>query len=62
MLEQNLLAYTAQPVPYLGRVDLAAVFFDRAKLASETAQFGKKLSAACAVAAGGSYNVCLLVL
>lgn len=46
MLEQNLLAYTAQPVPYLGRVDLAAVFFDRAKLASETVQFGKKPSTA----------------
>jgi hypothetical protein len=40
MLEYNLLAYTTQPIPFLGRVDLAAVFLDRRKFAAENVLFG----------------------
>jgi hypothetical protein len=40
MLRHNLLTYTAQPVPFLGRVDLAAVFLDRQKLVAENIAFG----------------------
>ena len=41
MLENNLLAYTSQPIPFLGKVDLAAVFLARQKFASENILFGK---------------------
>jgi hypothetical protein len=40
MLKLNLLAYTIQPIPILGRVDLAAVFLVRDKFASENVLFG----------------------
>lgn len=40
MLEYNLLTYTTQPIPFLGRVDLAAVFLDRRKFAAENVLFG----------------------
>lgn len=36
------LGYTIQPRPALGKVDLAAVFFDREKLEQEHIFFGKK--------------------
>jgi hypothetical protein len=41
MLLLNQLAYTAQPLPKIARVDLAAIFFDREKLASENLFFSK---------------------
>lgn len=41
MLNFNLLAYTTQPIPFLGRVDLAAVFLHRSKFASENLLFGE---------------------
>lgn len=40
MLQYNLLTYTSQPIPFLGRVDLAAVFLHRRKFASENILFG----------------------
>jgi hypothetical protein len=40
MLKFNLLTYTIQPIPILGRVDLAAVFLARDKFASENVLFG----------------------
>lgn len=40
MLFSNLLAFTIQPQPVMGRVDLAAVFFSRTKLQSENLYFG----------------------
>ncbi len=40
MLNYNLLAYTVQPIPFLGRVDLAAVFLHRRKFAAENLLFG----------------------
>lgn len=40
MVSINALAYTVQPVPMVGRVDLAAVFFDRQRLAEENIAFG----------------------
>lgn len=41
MLLNSLLTYTAQPIPFLGRVDLAAVFLNRRKLAAENVVFGE---------------------
>ena len=41
MLNYNLLSYTVQPIPFLGRVDLAAVFLHRRKFAAENLLFGK---------------------
>ena len=41
MLQYNLLAYTSQPIPFLGKVDLAAVFLARRKFAFENVLFGK---------------------
>ena len=41
MLQHNLLTYTSQPIPVLGRVDLAAVFFNRERFAAENVLFGK---------------------
>jgi hypothetical protein len=41
MLRHNLLAYTIQPVPYPGRVDFAATFFSRDRLARENVKFGE---------------------
>lgn len=43
MLLLNQLAYTAQPLPKIARVDLAAIFFDREKLASENLFFSKSV-------------------
>lgn len=43
MLFMNQLAYTAQPLPKIARVDLAAVFFSREKLAAENLAFGMKV-------------------
>lgn len=41
MVSLNLLAYTAQPLPKIARVDLAAVFFSRDKLRGEDVAFGE---------------------
>lgn len=38
-LEISLLAYTAQPRPVVGRMELSGVFYDRAKLAAENLFF-----------------------
>jgi len=40
MLKFNLLTYTKQPLPALGKVDLAAVFFQRRRFKSENILFG----------------------
>jgi hypothetical protein len=37
------LGFTTQPRPYVGKVDLAAVFFSRPKLLLENVFFGKFL-------------------
>ena len=43
MLQYNLLAYTVQPLPVVGRVDLAAVFLSASRLKSEYLFFGMHL-------------------
>jgi len=40
MLQHNVLAYTAQPVPYPGKVDLAAAFFSTHKMRQENVRLG----------------------
>lgn len=44
MLFMNALAYTMQPRPFVGKVDLAAVFFNREKWFKENMYFGKKMA------------------
>jgi hypothetical protein len=41
MLHLNRLAYTVQPIPVVGGVDLASVFLNRVKFASEGLYFSK---------------------
>jgi len=43
MLHHNLLAYTTQPIPHPGRVDLAAMFLFRDKIVSDNIDLGKVL-------------------
>ena len=38
----SLLSFTVQPIPVLGRVDLAAVFFHRKKFEEEDMYFGNQ--------------------
>jgi len=40
MLHHNLLAYTTQPIPHPGRVDLAAMFLFRDKIVSDNIDLG----------------------
>jgi hypothetical protein len=47
MLRHNLLAYTIQPVPYPVRVDFAAAFFSRDRIARENVKFGKISTPQC---------------
>jgi len=44
MLQHNLNAYTAQPVPYPGKVQLPAAFFSRARLEADNVSFVSLLS------------------
>ena len=41
MLRHNLLAYTVQPGPFPGRVDIASAFFSREKLVAGDVQLGE---------------------
>lgn len=43
-LDFNHLAATAQPIPKLGKVDLASMFFNREKLAKENLNFSESYS------------------
>ena len=40
MIKHNLIAFTVQPIPMLGKVDLAAVFLNRKKLHDTNLFFG----------------------
>jgi hypothetical protein len=42
MVELNQLAFTAQPIPVLARVDLAAIFLHRQSLLDTNLLFGKR--------------------
>lgn len=60
-LEVSLLAYTAQPRPVVGKVDLAGVFYDRIKLSGENLFFSKRprplLSVCCGlIAIAGNFS------
>lgn len=41
LLEYNMLTYTTQPMPYLGRVDLASLFLNREALLKANVLFGE---------------------
>jgi hypothetical protein len=43
MVELNQLAFTAQPIPVLARVDLAAIFLHRQSLLDTNLLFGKHI-------------------
>jgi hypothetical protein len=51
MVELNQLAFTAQPIPVLARVDLAAIFLHRQSLLDTNLLFGTRCVTACTSAA-----------